>query len=193
MIRRARKTDNNRIARVTGATIGNRPEELQESDIGTMCGLYEVRKIGDDYFSFFVECKDPRACTIMLRGGSKDTLNELERNLQDALAVAKNVANHPMLLPGGGAIEMEVAHRLREYSKTQDSMHQLPIRAVAYAMEVIPRTLAQNCGADVVRVMTDLRAKHATGDNLYIGIDGNKGKLADMRDINVWEPLAVKE
>lgn len=118
MIRRARKTDNNRIARVTGATIANRPEELQESDIGTMCGLYEVKKIGDDYFSYFVDCKEPRACTILLRGGSKDTLNELERNLQDALAVSKNIANSPLLLPGGGAIEMEVAHRLREYAKT---------------------------------------------------------------------------
>jgi T-complex protein 1 subunit gamma len=109
VIRRARKTDNNRISRVTGATICNRPEELQESDIGTLCGLYQVNKIGDDYFSYFVECKDPKACTILLRGGSKDTLNELERNLHDAMAVAKNVVNSPVLLPGGGAIEMEVA------------------------------------------------------------------------------------
>jgi T-complex protein 1 subunit gamma len=109
VIRRARKTDNNRISRVTGATICNRPEELQESDIGTLCGLYQVNKIGDDYFSYFVECKDPKACTILLRGGSKDTLNELERNLHDAMAVAKNVVNSPVLVPGGGAIEMEVA------------------------------------------------------------------------------------
>ena len=81
VIRRARKTDNNRISRVTGATICNRPEELQECDIGTQCGLFECKKIGDDFFAYFLECKDPKACTIMLRGGSKDTLNELERNL----------------------------------------------------------------------------------------------------------------
>lgn len=158
-----------------------------------MCGLYEVKKIGDDYFSYFLDCKNPKACTILLRGGSKDTLNELERNLHDAMAVAKNVVNSPVLLPGGGAIEMEVAQKLMEFSKTQDGMHQLPIMAVARAMEVIPRTLAQNCGGDTVRLITDLRAKHAKGDGLYFGIDGNKGKIADMREINVWEPLAVKE
>ena len=175
VIRRARKTDNNRISRVTGATICNRPEELQESDIGTLCGLYEVKKIGDDFFSYFVDCKEPKACTILLRGGSKDTLNELERNLHDAMAVAKNVVNSPVLLPGGGAIEMEVAQRLVDFSKTQEGMHQLPIKAVARAMEIIPRTLAQNCGGDTVRLITDLRAKHALGDGLYYGIDGNKG------------------
>lgn len=80
-IRRVRKTDNNRISRVTGATIVNRPEELQESDVGTDCGLFEVKKIGDEYFSFMTECKQPKACSIVLRGASKDVLNEIERNL----------------------------------------------------------------------------------------------------------------
>ena len=72
MIRRVRKTDNNRIARVTGATIVNRPEEIQESDIGTTCGLFEVRKLGDEYYTYFEECKNASACTIILRGASKD-------------------------------------------------------------------------------------------------------------------------
>jgi len=80
-IRRLRKTDNNRIARACGATIVNRPEEIQESDVGTGCGLFEVKKIGDEYFSFIVECKEPKACTVLLRGPSKDLLNEVERNL----------------------------------------------------------------------------------------------------------------
>lgn len=81
VFRRLRKTDNNRVARASGATVVNRPEELQESDVGTMAGLFEVRKIGDDYFSFFTECKEPKACSILLRGASKDVLNEIERNL----------------------------------------------------------------------------------------------------------------
>ena len=81
VIRRIRKTDNNRIARVSGATIVNRPEELQESDVGTECGLFEVKKIGDDYFTFMTKCKNPKACSIVLRGASKDVLNEIERNL----------------------------------------------------------------------------------------------------------------
>lgn len=80
-IRRLRKTDNNRIARACGATIVNRPEELHESDVGTRCGLFEVKKIGDEYFSFIVDCKEPKACTVLLRGPSKDLLNEVERNL----------------------------------------------------------------------------------------------------------------
>ena len=79
--RRLRKTDNNRVARATGATIVNRPEELQESDVGTNCGLFEVRKIGDEYHTFLTECKEPNACSILLRGASKDVLNEIERNL----------------------------------------------------------------------------------------------------------------
>ena len=112
-----RKTDNNRIARVTGARIVNRPEEIEEQDIGTNCGLFEIWKIGDDYFSFFEQCKNPTACSILLRGGSKDTLNELERNLHDALAVARNIFTCPKLIPGGGAIEMELSKRLLQYAK----------------------------------------------------------------------------
>ena len=114
VFRRLRKTDNNRVARVTGATIVNRPEELQESDVGTNCGLFEVKKIGDDYFTFMTECQEPKACSILLRGASKDVLNEIERNLQDALGVARNVVVNPRLCPGGGALEMELACRLME-------------------------------------------------------------------------------
>ena len=129
MIRRVRKTDNVRIARVTGATIVNRPEELIESDIGTKCGLFDIRKIGDDYFTYFVECKNPTACTILLRGASKDVLNEMERNLHDALGVARNLFVSPKLVPGGGAIEMEISHRINEKSKTLPGLEQLPFRA----------------------------------------------------------------
>ncbi|CAM9631165.1 unnamed protein product, partial [Sphacelaria rigidula] len=110
--RRLRKTDNNRIARAVGATVVNRPDEIQESDIGTGCGLFEVRKIGDEYFSFLEQCKDAKACTVLLRGGSKDVLNEVERNLADAMQVVRNVVFEPRLLPGGGATEMSVAHAL---------------------------------------------------------------------------------
>jgi len=95
VIRRVRKTDNNRIARVSGAKIVHRPADIQESDIGKECGLFEITKIGDDYFTYFVECKNPRACTILLRGGSKDVLNEMERNFHDAIGVARNLYKNP--------------------------------------------------------------------------------------------------
>jgi len=112
IIRRVRKTDNNRIARVCGARIVNRPEEILDSDIGTECGLWKIEKIGDDYFTYFVECKNPSACTVLLRGGSKDVLNEMERNFHDAIGVARNLYKMPKIIPGGGAIEMEVSYRL---------------------------------------------------------------------------------
>uniref|UniRef100_A0A480VLG1 T-complex protein 1 subunit gamma n=1 Tax=Sus scrofa TaxID=9823 RepID=A0A480VLG1_PIG len=116
-IRRVRKTDNNRIARACGARIVSRPEELREEDIGTGAGLLEIKKIGDEYFTFITECKDPKACTILLRGASKEILSEVERNLQDAMQVCRNVLLDPQLVPGGGASEMAVAHALTEKSK----------------------------------------------------------------------------
>ena len=101
VLRRARKTDNNRIARATGATIVHRTSEIQEKDIGTRCGLFEVKKIGDEYFSWFVDCVEPKACTILLRGASKDVLNEIERNLGDAMNVVRTIYQDPRVVPGG--------------------------------------------------------------------------------------------
>ena len=190
-LRRVRKTDNNRIARATGATIVNRVDDIHESDVGTQCGLFEIEKIGDEYFTFLTQCKIPKACTILLRGPSKDILNEIERNLQDAMSVARNVMFHPRLSPGGGATEMAVSVRLAQMAKGVEGVQQWPYKAVAEAMEVIPRTLIQNSGSSPVRVLTKLRAKHAEGGSTW-GIDGDKGTLVDMREYGVWEPEAVK-
>jgi len=191
-IRRIRKTDNNRIARVSGAKIVSRPEEIQGSDIGTQCHSFEVKLIGEEYFAFFEDCEKPSACSILLRGGSKDSLNELERNMHDALGVARNVFSNPMLLPGGGATEMELSVRLHAAAKNVQGLQQKPYKAVAFALEVIPRTLAQNCGGDVVRLLTELRAKHSQEGGVFYGIDGNKGVITDVRDIGIWEPILVK-
>ncbi|KAI5289538.1 T-complex protein 1 subunit gamma [Ascosphaera aggregata] len=190
-LRRVRKTDNNRIARATGATIVNRVEDIQDTDIGTRCGLFEIDKIGDEYFTFLRKCKDPKACTILLRGPSKDILNEIERNLQDAMAVARNVMFHSRLAPGGGATEMAVSVKLHQLAKSVEGVQQWPYKAVADAMEVIPRTLVQNAGASPIRVLTNLRAKHVDGHHSF-GVDGDTGAIVDMKDYGVWEPEAVK-
>lgn len=213
-IRRVRKMDSHRIARAVGATIVNRVDELKESDIGTGCGLFHIEKIGDEYFTYLEKCKDPKACSIVLRGASKDVLNELERDLQDALCVARNVHYQPKLLPGGGATEMALAVKLAMRSRslisaansvsdsadkatTVSSLISGPYKAVAEALEVIPRTLVSNCGGDVIRTLTELRAKHAEGFHTW-GVDGMTGKLVDMAnhpggmDSSIWEPLAVK-
>ncbi|CAG8744027.1 12382_t:CDS:2, partial [Gigaspora rosea] len=190
-IRRVRKTDNNRIARAVGATIVNQLDELKEEDVGTECGLFVVDKIGDEYFTFLTKCKNPKACTILLRGPSKDILNEVERNLQDAMCVARNVFFNPLLAPGGGATEMAISVKLSENSKTLEGVEQWPYKSVADALEVIPRTLVQNCGGNAIKVLTQLRAKHATGNHTW-GIDGLAGTIVDMNEYGVWEPHAVK-
>ncbi|KAG7193156.1 T-complex protein 1 subunit gamma [Scheffersomyces spartinae] len=190
-LRRVKKTDNNRIARATGATIVNRIEDLKESDVGTRCGVFKVELIGDEYFTFIVECQEPQACTVMLRGASKDILNEVERNLHDAMAVTRNVMFEPSLLPGGGATEMAISVKLSEKAKSIEGVAQWPYQAVADAYEVIPRTLIQNCGGNTIRTMAQLRAKHAEGKHTF-GIDGDNGKVVDMQDYGIWEPEAVK-
>jgi len=195
VVRRCRKTDNNRIARAVGATIVSRCDEVKPENIGTGCGLFEVRKIGDDYFTFLVECKDPKACTVLLRGASKDVLSEIERNLQDAMHVVRNIITDPRVLPGGGAMEMAIASNLIKESKNLEGAMQWPFRAVAKALEVIPRTLIENSGGSTIRVLTDLRAKHAAYSGASMcstGIDGHKGTLADMNDLKVYEPFMVK-
>ncbi|KAG7729250.1 hypothetical protein KL933_001476 [Ogataea haglerorum] len=192
VLRRVKKSDNNRIARCTGATIVNRVEDLKESDVGSKCGLFEVKLIGDEYFSFLVKCQEPRACTVMLRGPSKDILNEIERNLQDAMAVTRNVFFEPSLAPGGGATEMAVSVGLAERVKKIEGVQQWPYQAVADAFEVIPRTLIQNCGGNPIRVLSQLRAKHANGEHTW-GIDGESGKIVDMNEYGIWEPEAIKQ
>jgi len=190
--RRLRKTDNNRVARAVNATIVSRPDEIQESDVGTGCGLFEVRKIGDEYFTFLEECADPKACTILLRGASKDVLNEIERNLHDAMQVIRNVVFEPMLLPGGGATEMAIGQSLARSASTLEDVQQWPYAAIGRALEVIPRTLTENCGANVIRTLTQLRAKHSSLENSNWGVDGTTGKITDMSVIGIWEPFVVK-
>ena len=144
--------------------------------------------------AFMEDCEDPKACTLLLRGGSKDVLNEVERNLQDAMQVIRNVVLEPRLLPGGGAAEMAVAKALHDVAETVAGVEQFPIHAVANALEVIPRTLAQNCGAKVVRVLTQLRAKQKD-DGPNWGVDGTTGEVVDMSSPDgpqIWEPYAVK-
>merc|ERR1712048_141064 len=194
VIRRVRKTDNNRIARVTGAHIANRTEELTESMVGTRCGLFKIKKIGEEYFTYLTECEEPQACSIMLRGATKDVLNEMERNLHDAFSVARNILLEPRLLAGGGATEMEISMRLKELAKSEEGTKQYFYKAVADALEVIPRSLAHNCGAGVVRVMTDLRARHAVAkQGVSWGIDGNKGVVADVKALGILDTFAVKQ
>jgi len=193
-LRRTQRSVTNRIARACGATIADRPDQLKESDVGTKCGLFEITKIGDEYYSFITNCKDSKTSTIVLRGVSKDVMNEVERNLDDAMAIVKNILLDPAVCPGGGATEMSLGAKLAEKAKTIPGIEQYPYHAVSIAMEVIPRTLLQNCGANIVRTLTNLRAKHAKPgkDSSTWGVDGETGNIVDMNEFGIWEPAIVK-
>jgi len=193
VIRRIKKTDNNRIARAVGATIVNRTDEIREEDIGLGCGEFTIEKIGDEYFTFIQKCEEPKACTILLRGASKDILNEVERNLQDAMHVARNVMVDPRLVPGGGAAEMALSKALEARANHISGVAQWPYKAVGKALEIIPRTLIQNCGANSIRTLTALRAKHAESEeNTSWGINGETGEIADMKQVEIWDCFSVK-
>eukprot|EP00959_Pyramimonas_sp_CCMP1952_P365140 7646140-Pyramimonas_sp.AAC.1 len=130
---------------------------------------------------------------LMVLMVAQDVLNEVERNLTDAIGVTRNVALEPKLLPGGGACEMAVSKALQDKADQIEGVEQWPYRAVAVGLEVIPRTLAQNCGINVIRTLTKLRAKHAAeGNKCTTGINGHTGVIADMKELGVWEPYAVK-
>ncbi|CCO36224.1 T-complex protein 1 subunit gamma Short=TCP-1-gamma [Rhizoctonia solani AG-1 IB] len=162
--------------------------------------MFYIEKMGDEYFTFLTECTSPKACTILLRGPSKDILNEIDRNLADAMAVARNVVLNPRLIPGGGAVEMAVARALTEAGATGVAGKEKEVagaaqgavfKAVADALEVIPRTLVQNAGGNAIRVLTELRAKHAAGEHTW-GIDGHVGKITDMKTYGLYESASVK-
>lgn len=192
-IRRVKKTDNNRIARAVNATIVHQTQHLKAEDIGTGCGLFQVRKIGDEYFSYLIDCKNPKACTVLLRGASKDVLSEIGRNLDDAIGVCRTLLLNGKVLPGGGATEMAISQGLMRKARTIEGVQQWPYKAVAMALEVIPRTLIDNCGAQTIRLLTELRAKHAEGGNASWGIDGKEGVLVDCEKAGILEPLSVKQ
>lgn len=138
------------------------------------------------------KCQDPKACTILLRGPSKDILNEIDRNLADAMSVARNIVFHPLLAPGGGATEMAISVGLAQYAgQSLEGVEVAAVHAVADAMEVIPRTLIQNCGGNTIKTLTQLRARHANGEYSY-GVDGNTGRVADMKQYGLYESASVK-
>lgn len=191
-LRRLKKTDNNRLARVTGARILNDTRDLREEDVGILADLYEIKKIGDEYFTYVTSSKSS-AVTIVLRGPSKDIINEVERNINDAVNCVRNVLFNSKVVPGAGAIEMALSRALEEKSKTIVGVHQWPYKAISRALEVIPRTLIQNCGGSTIRQLTALRAKHAQSADYWTwGINGFTGELADVNTINIWDPLSVR-
>jgi archaeal chaperonin len=189
-VRRVKESDITRLSKATGARTVTNLDDLSDKDLG-FAKLVEERKIEQDRWVFVEGCKNPKAMSILVRGGSQRVVDEAERSLHDAIMVVKDVLEEPAIVAGGGAPEAEVASRLREYASKLPGREQLAVLKFADSMESIPLTLAENAGMEPIDVQVEFRAKHAQG-NTWFGVNARTGKVGDMLN-EVVEPLAVKE
>lgn len=190
-VRRVKKSDMEKLSKSTGGKIVTNLDDLTKADLG-YAELVEERKIGDDKMTFIEGCKNPRAVTILIRGGTERIVDEAERSLHDALCVSRDVVEEPKIVAGGGAPELEVAKALREFAETLPGREQLAVMVFAEAFEAVPTTLAENAGLDLIDIISELRARHEKGE-IWAGIEAHEGKVKDMQKANVFEPLVVKK
>ena len=191
-VRRAKESDMEKLSRATGGKIVTNLEDLKPEDLG-YAELVEERKIGDDRMVFIEGCKDPRSVSVLIRAGLERMVDEAERAMHDALSVVSDVIERNKIVPGGGAVEAELAKELRRYAAQIGGREQLAIEAFADALEIIPKTLAENAGLEPIDIMVELRAAHEKSDGYMYGVDVFSGKIANMYEKGVIEPLAVKE
>ncbi|MFX0169256.1 MAG: thermosome subunit alpha [Candidatus Hodarchaeota archaeon] len=189
-VRRIKESDMEKLARATGGKLVSNLDDLTKKDLG-MAENLEERKIADDKMVFVEGCKNPKAVSILLRGSTDLAVDEAERALHDALCVIRNVVEDGRVVAGGGAPEIQVARQLQDYAETLPGREQLAVLAFAEAMEIIPKTLAENAGLDPIDILADLKTQHEKG-RVTAGVDGLKGKVTDLAKANVWEPLIVK-
>lgn len=189
--RRVKKSDMEKLARATGGKVVTNLEDLSADDLGR-AGLVEERKIADEKMIFVEECKDPKAVTILVRGGTEHVVDEAERAVHDGICVVAAAVEDGKLVVGGGSPEIEVARRLKEYAETVGGREALAIEAFADAVEIIPRTLVESAGLDPIDVLTDLHARHGKPDGRLVGFDIFSSKPTNMLKLGVVEPLRVK-
>jgi len=184
-------SDMEKLAKATGGQIMASPKDLTVEVLGHAKTVEEV-KIGDDKLLYIRECKNPKAVTIVIRGGTEHVIDEAERSLHDALCVVRNVVEDGKIVAGGGSPEAEVSKKLREFAVKVGGREQLAIEAFAEAVEAVPLTLAENAGLDPIDIMVALRAKHEDAEGTNFGIDAASGKVKNMLELKVVEPLRVK-
>ncbi len=191
-VRRVKRSDMEKLEYATGGRIVSSIKDLNENDLG-YAELVEERKVGNDKMVFIEGCKNPKAVSILLRGANDMVLDEAERSINDALHVLRNVMREPKIVAGGGAAEVELALRLREYARNVGGKEQLAIEAFADALEEIPMILAETAGLDPLDALMQLRNMHTEG-KVNAGIDVLGGKvIEDISTINVLEPVIVKK
>jgi thermosome len=189
--RRLKKSDMEKLAKATGGKVVTNIHELSPDDLG-YAGLVEEQKIAKDEMIFVEDCKNPKSVTIFLRAGTSHVAEDLERSMHDAISVAAAVYQYKGVVPGGGAVETELSRRLQEFAGSVGGREQLAVKAFAEALEVIPRTLAENAGLDPIDILVKLREKHSK-DGVNFGLDVFKGEVVDMEKAGVLEPARVIE
>jgi thermosome len=190
-VRRAKESDMTKLAKATGGRVVTSLEELSPSDLG-YAELVEERRVEEDKWVFVEGCKNPKAVTIFLRGGTQRIVDECERSVHDALCVVRDVMHKPYIVVGAGAPEAEVASRLFDWAQTLSGREQLAVQKFAEAVESIPLALAENAGMDPIDTLVELRARHSKGEKT-VGVNALEGKIEDATKFEVYEPLAVKE
>ncbi|MEK6932541.1 MAG: thermosome subunit beta [Nanoarchaeota archaeon] len=189
--RRVKKSDMDKLARATGGRVISNLNDLHEEDLG-YSGIVEESKVGDEMMTFVRECKNPKAVTILVRGGSNHVVDEVERAIKDALGDISASLKSGKVVGGAGSIEIELSKHLLKYANKLSGKEQLAVIAFATALEIIPRTLAENAGLDPIDILTDLKSKHDDKNGKWFGVDVSKGKLMDAWNAGVIEPLKIK-
>ncbi len=190
-VRRVKRSDIEKVARATGAKIITSLRDIRPEDLG-YAKLVEERKVGEEKMVFIEGCPNPRAVTILIRGAADRILDEAERSIQDALHVVRDLYREPKVVPGGGAFEIEIARRLREWGRKLSGKEQLAVLKFAEALEAIPTILAMTAGLDPVDAIAELRRRHEAGE-VDAGVDVLGCKIDNMYKLNVVDPLLVKK
>jgi chaperonin GroEL (HSP60 family) len=188
-VRRVKKSDMEKLSKATGAKLVTKLDDLRASDLG-IADLVEEKKIADDRMTFVTGCKNPKAVSVLIRGGTEHVIDEIDRSLNDAISVVSVAVADGKLVTGGGSTAAELALRLRDYAASVGGREQIAIDAFASALEVIPTALAENAGLDPIDVLIELRKAHKSGKG-NAGINVFTGKVTDMKKEKVLEPLRV--
>ncbi|MCW3981607.1 MAG: thermosome subunit beta [Candidatus Bathyarchaeota archaeon] len=190
--RRVKQSDMEKLAKATGGRMVTNLEDIQAKDLG-LAGQVQERKVGDDKMIFVEKCKSPHALAILIRAGLERMVDEAERAMHDALSVVSDVIENNKIVPGGGAIEEEMAKEVREFATTVGGREQLAIEAFADSLEIVPKTLAENAGLEPIDILVGLRSAHEKRQGHLMGVNVFTGKIVNMVESGVVEPMAVKE
>jgi thermosome len=191
-VRRIKASDMEKLSKATGGRTVSNLDDLTKDDLGA-AKLVEERKIGEDKMVFVEECKNPKAVSILIRAGLERLIDETERALNDAICVVVDIVKNNKMVAGGGAVEAELSKRIRDYAAKVGGREQLAIEAFADSLEIIPTTLAENAGLDIIDIIVSLRAAHEKKNGLWQGVNVYSGKVGNMLKEDVVEPLAVKQ